>query len=109
MKRILILICIFAFCCSGCKKDNSKIPDAPKQIIVFPSEQTAATLNGYKQSVSEDTTQNKMEYVGNSNSKKFHLSDCTYAKNIKAENVVKSFNRTEMINGGYAPCKRCKP
>ncbi len=111
MKKIFVLILVLLFCLCGCKGvKKTDTPDSEqKQVIVFPSEQTAATLNGYKAETTENGTQNKIEYIGNSNSKKFHVSGCPYIKNIKTENIVKSFNRTQMINDGYAPCQSCKP
>ncbi len=47
------------------------------------------------------------EYIGNKNSKKFHLSSC---KNLpKAENRVTFETREQAINDGYSPCGSCQP
>jgi competence protein ComEC len=47
------------------------------------------------------------EYIGNKNSKVFHLPAC---KSLPAEhNRVILNSRGEAINGGYKPCKNCKP
>lgn len=47
------------------------------------------------------------EYIGNMNSKKFHLPTC---KNLPAEkNRVYLSSRQEAIDGGYAPCGNCDP
>ena len=47
------------------------------------------------------------EYIGNKNSKKFHLPTC---KNLPAEkNRVYLSSRQEAINGGYDPCGNCDP
>ena len=110
MKKILIMIFVLALCLSGCGNVNTddKKEEPPKQVIVFPSEETTATLNGYKNSAQVEA-ENKIEYIGNSNSKKFHLPDCRYASNIKEENIEKSHNRNYMINQGYSPCQNCKP
>lgn len=46
----------------------------------------------------------------NTNSKKFHLPDCSSVKTIKAENRKDySGTRDELLAMGYAPCKRCNP
>ena len=46
-------------------------------------------------------------YIGNKNSKKFHLPTC---KNLPAEkNRVYLSSRQEAIGGGYDPCGNCKP
>lgn len=108
MKRLLILICIFVFLLCGCHNERAEIETA-KQVIVFPTEQVAETINGYKEKAESNFENSKIEYIGNKNSKKFHLSDCQYAKNMKQENVIKSFNRNEIVNSGYIPCKKCNP
>ena len=48
-------------------------------------------------------------YIGNSNSKKFHTPDCSYAKKLKDENKVSFKTRDEAVNEGYKSCGRCKP
>ena len=49
-------------------------------------------------------------YILNTGSKKFHLPDCSGAKNIK-ENNKETFNglRQQLIDEGYSPCKSCNP
>ena len=49
-------------------------------------------------------------YILNTGSKKFHLPDCSGAKNIK-DNNKKTFNglRQQLIDEGYSPCKSCNP
>lgn len=46
-------------------------------------------------------------YIGNINSKKFHLSSCSSLPIEK--NQVYFNNRNAAINEGYIPCKRCNP
>ncbi len=108
MKKIIILLCVFILCLCGCqnKQENA---NTKKQTIVFPTEQVAATVNGYKYVPDENAYNNSVEYIGNKGSKKFHLPDCRYAKNIKQENIIKSFDRNKMINDGFAPCQTCNP
>lgn len=49
-------------------------------------------------------------YVLNVNTKKFHYSDCSSAKKIKAENRgTYSGSRDELIAMGYTPCGNCDP
>ena len=48
-------------------------------------------------------------YVGNSNSHKFHYSDCSTLKKMNTANRVNFNSRDAAINAGYVPCKRCKP
>jgi competence protein ComEC len=47
------------------------------------------------------------EYIGNANSKKFHLPTCS---NLPAEqNRVPFDSRKEAIDAEYEPCGNCKP
>lgn len=48
-------------------------------------------------------------YIGNSNTKKFHKSTCSYVKQMKSSNKVKFTSRSAAIKAGYVPCKVCKP
>lgn len=49
------------------------------------------------------------KYIGNSNSKKFHIPGCRWAGEISPENRVQFSTRTEALEAGYQPCKTCKP
>lgn len=60
-----------------------------------------------KKETSNVTT--KTDYVGNSNSKKFHKSNCSSVEDMSAENSVGFKTRDEAIEKGYEPCGRCKP
>lgn len=49
-------------------------------------------------------------YVMNRNTKKFHLPDCSSAKDISMENRADfTGSREELVAAGYEPCKRCNP
>ena len=60
----------------------------------------------------EDTTSdgNAMDYVLNTNSKKFHYPTCGSAKRISSKNR-KDYHgtREEIISQGYDPCGNCDP
>ncbi len=52
----------------------------------------------------------KTQYVLNKSGKKFHLPDCSSAKNMKKENKeTYKGTREDLINQGYEPCGNCKP
>lgn len=48
-------------------------------------------------------------YIGNKNSKKFHLPECQWAEKIAPGNRVYFKSRDEAIKAGYVPCKVCRP
>jgi len=61
--------------------------------------------------VSSAVTNNNVEamYIGNSNTKKFHKSTCSYVSSMSPANKVMLSSRAEAIAQGYVPCKVCKP
>ena len=49
-------------------------------------------------------------YVLNTNTMKFHYPDCSSVNEMKEKNKqIYTGNREDIINMGYAPCKRCNP
>lgn len=57
-----------------------------------------------------DSASEKTTYILNTNSKKFHLKNCSGTKTMKEENKAEfTGNRKELISQGYEPCKSCNP
>lgn len=54
-------------------------------------------------------TSGTFSYIGNKNSKKFHIDTCSGAQDIKKENKVSFESREDAVNKGYSPCKTCNP
>lgn len=52
---------------------------------------------------------NSVLYILNKSTKKFHLSACSSAARIKAENYAETNSREYAINQGYEACKICNP
>ena len=48
-------------------------------------------------------------YIGNRNTRKFHRASCSSVSQMNEGNKVGFDSRSEAIDGGYSPCKRCKP
>lgn len=48
-------------------------------------------------------------YVGNANTKKFHLSSCYTIGQMNESNKVSLSSREAAISAGYEPCKKCYP
>ena len=48
-------------------------------------------------------------YVGSSQSNKYHIVDCKWAKKISGKNLVKFKTVAEAKKAGYVPCKVCNP
>ncbi len=68
-------------------------------------------LRGEEISESDNTSEPiNTTYVLNTNTKKFHKSECTSVKDMKPQNRLKTDkSREELINNGYSPCKSCDP
>ena len=48
-------------------------------------------------------------YIGNRRSKKFHRASCSSVRDMNEGNKVGFDSRSEAIDAGYEPCKRCHP
>lgn len=72
-----------------------------------PSQQSNNNIQStiQTQSTSSDTS----SYIGNSNSYKFHKSDCEAVFKMSEKNKVRFNSRDDAINSGYKPCKICNP
>jgi len=66
--------------------------------------------SGTPVSEKNETDEIKQKFVLNTNSKKFHFSDCSGAVNMNRDNR-KDYKglRSELIKDGYEPCGQCKP
>lgn len=59
--------------------------------------------------VKRQDTAAKAAYIGNSRTKVFHLPYCRWAGEISPANRAAFRSRAEAVNGGYRPCKVCRP
>ena len=48
-------------------------------------------------------------YIGNKNSKAFHIETCDSVSIMSDKNKIIFQNREEAVNEGYTPCKACNP
>ena len=58
---------------------------------------------------SEIKAVSKNEYVGSTNSNRFHYPNYKWAKKIKEGNKIWFKNRKEALDKGYFPYKVCNP
>lgn len=92
------------------KVDRSGDPDAGlhQQYVselVTPDEEAEAKTDELQQPV--DCTQ---EYILNTNTKVFHLPECSYVGSISDENKeVYTGTRDSVADMGYEPCGHCNP
>ena len=48
-------------------------------------------------------------YIGNSNTHRFHYSNCSSVDKMNPNHKIYIDSREEAIAEGYIPCKRCNP
>ena len=57
----------------------------------------------------KNTGSDSGNYIGNSNTGKFHELSCRWGQKISSANKVTFNSRSDAINQGYQPCKVCNP
>lgn len=116
MKRIaiaiMLLMCSALFCSCGVTAQNVNKPEKDVSIIIPDNDN--GNVNGYKtESTALDNSSAEKTvsgvYYANSSSRKFHTSDCRYAKTINENNLVIVSDRQKLIDDGYVPAKCCNP
>lgn len=55
------------------------------------------------------STDSDVTYIGNKNSKKFHLDTCDGAASMNENNKVYFDTREQAVDEGYSPCLKCNP
>lgn len=101
MKKIylIILSIVLMFMVGSCNTQNEVNSDTYNITTqeVFISEQTSDNIESIETEY----------YIGNKNSKKFHLSDCYTLPDHK--NRVYFNSREEAIDNGFSSCGNCNP
>lgn len=57
----------------------------------------------------DDCTPLAASYIGNSNTGKFHYSNCRWVSKMSPGHKVHFDSRQDAVNAGYVPCKVCRP
>lgn len=57
----------------------------------------------------EEEPPSSAAYIGNRNSKRFHVPDCASVAAMKEKNRVELASREEALEKGYKPCGNCHP
>lgn len=122
MKKLLIVpIFLMLITFVGCSTNNTvSMPDSNEMIVIEPNDIIASNLNGYKDLTSKPSEENlngnnssikpeNAQYIGNKNSKKFHISNCSYVKKMKSENAIYFDTSNDARSQGYSPCAKCNP
>ncbi|WP_026657779.1 DNA/RNA non-specific endonuclease [Butyrivibrio sp. AC2005] len=72
--------------------------------------QKLETTSNIEKETTATTTNDNTAYIANRNTKKFHYQTCSSVSEMKEKNkLYYNGTREELIEQGYAPCKRCNP
>jgi hypothetical protein len=121
----IILLIVFVIIISPLKT-TTYTTTFDKPVVGYPDENTAYTINGYKDvsnssdpstnssdqstsSVNSESSYNeyKGKYLGNKNTKKYHITTCHYIKKTREENVVIFETIDDANKEGYKSCSVC--
>jgi hypothetical protein len=92
MKKLIVILLLCILILPSCAKDND---------IILENE----SLKDIE--IEAPTNSNKIIYVLNTNSHKYHLRDCRFAQGIRAENRYETSDMEFIKSRGYEPCSTC--
>ena len=111
-----IWITLAAVCCIGCVSLQKEISDAfPAETssIQSDTEESSVVQEAPKSKTAADNTHSEIsdiDYIGNTNTKKFHYDWCSSIGQMKESNkYYYTGTREEMIEQGFEPCGKCHP
>ncbi len=107
MRKIAVLLCCALLLC-GCGAKTEKPAKETSSVGVTVTLPQDDSVNGYRKSASPKQTDSG-RYYANTNTMRFHIASCTYAKKIQAGNLLRTDDREMLIRAGYSPCKNCDP
>lgn len=109
-KAVLVVLVILLF--NGCSMKKEMVETkntVQKSTMVENSEQLGDSMSNDREKADVETydAENGKKYIGNINTKKFHLPDCHTLP--KPENRVFFEDREDVVKEGYKPCENCYP
>jgi competence protein ComEC len=88
---------------------NSYSLNTSNKVTLSDAEDKVTTTPQIITNTGNNANQSGAAYVGNSNTMKFHKPSCSSVPTISPDHIVNFSNRSDAINAGYEPCKRCNP
>ena len=90
------------------RADSSNTARTPSKVAPVPAQESDDLASSDNPGIGNDTAQ--VDYILNTNTKKFHYPTCSSVKDMKDKNKQEYHGtRDEVIAKGYSPCGRCKP
>lgn len=119
MKKILIVLSLMMIFIYGCSTSETvEIPSptiqpvaletaAPTEFTLLENSTFAADQNADIQTHETQEEISEETYIGNKNSKKFHIPSCN---TLPAEkNRIYFSSRDKAVDSGFSPCSNCHP
>lgn len=103
MKRLIatVLAVVLLVSCDVTKNGDSE------RIIIHTQPVTTVEITT---ETNTEPEQKNIDYIANTNSRKFHYPDCSSVDLMSEHNKWEfSGDREYLISLGYEPCKRCEP
>ena len=106
----IVIILILTACGTAQKDTDNESKDIIKAELTVTNTPIMSPITDQSEAFIEFTPEAQTTYIFNTNTKKFHLPNCT-SVNIMSDKNKKSFtgSRDEAIAEGYSPCLRCNP
>jgi len=79
-------------------------PNLKYSKILLKSQQDAMEL---KKGLWRNWSEKEEEYIGNRNSRRFHILTCPLAQKIKSKNKIQFSSKWDAFQNGYAPSRKC--
>ena len=79
-------------------------PNTQQHKILLKAQREAMTA---KRGLWGQLTAREKIFIGNINSKRFHLPHCSFGKRIRKKNRIEFKSKWDAFWEGYAPCKQC--
>jgi len=106
---VLLLICA-ALCGCTSSAETIVITHSPPETAAAAAAVSLPPETDAPMEAVQADPEEEIAYVLNTSSKKFHLPDCASVRDMKEKNRRDvTAGRSEIIDDGYTPCKRCNP
>ncbi|MDE6021142.1 MAG: hypothetical protein K2H01_09145 [Ruminococcus sp.] len=106
MKKLLALILMFGIMLFAVSCDGSGNSETVRGTVIL----TEVPITKIETSDTAEFEADEAEYIINTNTGKFHYTDCPSVDQMMEHNKWEyAGSRDELISQGYEPCKRCEP
>lgn len=86
-------------------KTEKKLHDKVHEINILITEKLAKKPKTITKTITKKVpARKKVTYVASKSGKKFHITHCPFARNIKPKSQVKFKSKNTALNNGYKPC-----